>query len=49
LAEASGGLAQRLYAEQAEKEGAEASGDAPADDVVDAECEEVDDDESKKD
>jgi molecular chaperone DnaK len=49
LAEASGGLAQRLYAEQAEKEGAEASGDAPADDVVDAEFEEVDDDESKKD
>jgi len=48
LAEASGGLAQRLYAEQAEQEGAEASGDAPADDVVDAEFEEVDDDDEKK-
>ena len=47
LAEASGGLAQRLYAEQAEQEGADASGDAPADDVVDAEFEEVDDDKSK--
>jgi molecular chaperone DnaK len=49
LAEASGGLAQRLYAEQAEQEGAEAQGDAPADDVVDAEFEEVDDDEKKSD
>jgi len=45
LAEASGGLAQRLYTEQAEQEG---GGDA-ADDVVDAEFEEVEDDESKKD
>ena len=48
LAEASGGLAQRLYAEQQ----AEAAGDTPSDpsgdDVVDAEFEEVDkDDESK--
>jgi len=48
LAEASGGLAQRLYAEQAEQEGAEATGDAPADDVVDAEFEEVDDDDESK-
>jgi molecular chaperone DnaK len=48
LAEASGGLAQRLYEEQAAKEGAESSGDATADDdVVDAEFEEVDDDNSK--
>jgi molecular chaperone DnaK len=48
LAEASGGLAQRLYAEQqAEASGDEAS-DASGDDVVDAEFEEVDkDDESK--
>jgi molecular chaperone DnaK len=51
LAEASAGLAQKLYAEQA-KEGAEASGgngaDKSSDDVVDAEFEEVDgDDESK--
>jgi molecular chaperone DnaK len=48
LAEASGGLAQRLYAEQQ----AEAAGDGPSeaaeDDVVDAEFEEIDkDDESK--
>ena len=48
LAEASGGLAQRLYEEQAAKEGADSSGDAAADDdVVDAEFEEVDDDKSK--
>ena len=45
LAEASGGLAQRLYAEQAEKD--KEPGDGAADDVVDAEFEEVDDDKSK--
>jgi molecular chaperone DnaK len=48
LAEASGGLAQRLYAEQAEQEGADASGEAAADDVVDAEFEEVEDDDKSK-
>jgi len=47
LAEASGGLAQRLYAEQAEQEGGDAA--AAADDVVDAEFEEVDDEKSKSD
>jgi molecular chaperone DnaK len=48
LAEVSGGLAQRLYEEQAAKEGADSSGDAAADDdVVDAEFEEVDDDDTK--
>ncbi len=50
LAEASGGLAQKLYAEQSAAEGA-GEGDAAeaaGDDVVDAEFEEVDkDDESK--
>ncbi len=50
LAEASGGLAQKLYAEQSAAEGA-GDGDAAeaaGDDVVDAEFEEVDkDDESK--
>ncbi|MGI9201584.1 MAG: molecular chaperone DnaK [Woeseiaceae bacterium] len=49
LGEASSGLAQRLYEQQAAEEGAEPSGEsAPADDdVVDAEFEEVDDDDSK--
>jgi molecular chaperone DnaK len=48
LAEASGGLAQRLYEEQAAKESAGSSDDAAADDdVVDAEFEEVDDDNPK--
>jgi len=49
LGEASSGLAQRLYEQQAAEEGAEASGEsAPTDDdVVDAEFEEVDDDDSK--
>jgi molecular chaperone DnaK len=48
LAEASGGLAQRLYEQQAAEAGAESSDGAAADDdVVDAEFEEVDDDESK--
>ncbi len=43
LAEASGGLAQRLYEQQAAEAGAESSDDAPVDDnVVDAEFEEVD-------
>jgi molecular chaperone DnaK len=49
LAEVSGSLAQRLYEEQVE-EGASGEADASAstdDDVVDAEFEEVDDDESK--
>ena len=50
LGEASGGLAQKLYAEQAADgaEGGMESGPAAGDDVVDAEFEEVDkDDESK--
>ena len=50
LGEASGGLAQKLYAEQAADgaEGGTESGTAAGDDVVDAEFEEVDkDDESK--
>jgi molecular chaperone DnaK len=48
LGEASGGLAQRLYEEQAAQASDETSGDAPADDdVVDAEFEEVDDDKPK--
>ncbi len=50
LGEASGGLAQKLYAEQAadSAEGGTESGPAAGDDVVDAEFEEVDkDDESK--
>ncbi|MDH3408568.1 MAG: molecular chaperone DnaK [Gammaproteobacteria bacterium] len=47
LAEASGGLAQKLYAEQAAKESGDATGGTSADDVVDAEFEEVDDDKSK--
>ena len=48
LAEASSGLAQRLYEQEAAEAGAESSDEAPADDnVVDAEFEEVDDDESK--
>jgi len=45
LGEASGGLAQKLYAEQAADAGAEdAQSGSPADDVVDAEFEEVDKD-----
>ena len=49
LAEASGSLAQKLYTEQQAAEGGgDASAEAAADDVVDAEFEEVDkDDESK--
>ena len=48
LAEASGGLAQRLYAEQQAEAAGDAPSDASGDDVVDAEFEEVDkDDESK--
>ncbi len=47
LAEASGGLAQKLYAEQAEQESGDASADAASDDVVDAEFEEVDDEKPK--
>jgi molecular chaperone DnaK len=49
LAEASSGLAQRLYEQQAAEAGAESSDDAPVDDnVVDAEFEEVDDDDESK-
>ena len=47
LAEASGTLAQKLYAEQAEQEGAAEGGEpgeTAGDDVVDAEFEEVDED-----
>jgi molecular chaperone DnaK len=48
LAEASGGLAQRLYAEQQAEASGDASSDASGNDIVDAEFEEVDkDDESK--
>jgi molecular chaperone DnaK len=49
LAEASGSLAQRLYEQQSKDDGTDSPGDsAPADDgVVDAEFEEVEDDESK--
>ena len=47
LGEASGGLAQKMYAEQAEDTGAEGADSAKAeDDVVDAEFEEVDKDDS---
>jgi len=50
LAEASGTLAQKLYAEQASQEAGDAEeAQADGDDIVDAEFEEVDDDESKKD
>jgi molecular chaperone DnaK len=50
LAEASGTLAQKLYAEQASQESGEAdASQADGEDIVDAEFEEVDDDESKKD
>jgi molecular chaperone DnaK len=48
LAEASGTLAQKLYAEEAEQGTAE-GGDAAGDDVVDAEFEEVDEDSPKSD
>ena len=50
LAEASAGIAQKLYAEQASEEGAGESqeGDGGSDDVVDAEFEEVDNDDEKK-
>ncbi|NWN82585.1 MAG: molecular chaperone DnaK [Halomonas sp.] len=53
LTEASGNLAQKMYADQAEagqQEGAEAgdAGAKPEDDVVDAEYEEVNDDEKKQ-
>jgi molecular chaperone DnaK len=48
LAEASGGLAQKLYAEQAAQEADDASSDASGDDVVDAEFEEVDEDKESK-
>ncbi len=48
LAEASAGIAQKLYAEQAATEGeASAESDDGKDDVVDAEFEEVDEDEKK--
>ncbi|NVF15589.1 molecular chaperone DnaK [Vreelandella maris] len=54
LTEASGQLAQKMYAEQAEAaqqeggEGAESTGSKPEDDVVDAEYEEVNDDQKKQ-
>ncbi len=51
LAEASGSLAQKLYAEQAQQPGGDdgsAGTDAKGDDVVDAEFEEVDDDKKSK-
>lgn len=51
LAEASGSLAQKLYAEQAQQpggDGGSAGTDAKGDDVVDAEFEEVDDDKKSK-
>ena len=51
LAEASGSLAQKLYAEQAQQpggEGGSADTEAKGDDVVDAEFEEVDDDKKSK-
>ena len=50
LAEASGTLAQKLYAEQAAQEAGDGEAStAEGDDIVDAEFEEVDEDESKKD
>jgi len=49
LAEASAAVAQKLYAEQASAEGEPtAEGDSGTDDVVDAEFEEVDDDDKPK-
>ncbi|CAM0557080.1 Chaperone protein DnaK [Vreelandella titanicae] len=54
LTEASGQLAQKMYAEQAEAaqqeggEGAESAGTKPEEDVVDAEYEEVNDDQKKQ-
>ncbi len=49
LAEASASIAQKLYAEQAAGEGeAQPEGDGGKDDVVDAEFEEVDDDDKSK-
>ncbi|WP_336269124.1 molecular chaperone DnaK [Vreelandella arctica] len=54
LTEASGQLAQKMYAEQAEAaqqeggEGTENTGSKPEDDVVDAEYEEVNDDQKKQ-
>jgi molecular chaperone DnaK len=49
LAEASASIAQKLYAEQAAQEGeAQPEGDSETDDVVDAEFEEVDDDDKSK-
>ena len=50
LTEASGGLAQKMYAEQAAQAEAEGGAEQPqsgADDVVDAEFEEVKDDDKK--
>jgi len=47
LAEASGGLAQKLYAEQAEEASGDSEESTAGDDVVDAEFEEVDDEEPK--
>lgn len=47
LSEASAPLAQKMYAEQAQQADAGGAGEQPADDVVDAEFEEVDDDKKK--
>jgi molecular chaperone DnaK len=49
LAEASGTLAQKLYAEQAAEETGDGGSSQATDDVVDAEFEEVDEDKSKSD
>ena len=55
LTEATGGLAQKMYADQAQNAGPDAAaagapgGDAGADDAVEAEFEEVDDKDAKKD
>jgi len=49
LAESSGTLAQKLYAEQAATDGGGVAEDSAGDDVVDAEFEEVDEDKSKSD
>ncbi len=48
---ASAAVAQKLYAEQAAEEGGDAASEGPGskDDVVDAEFEEVDSDDSDKD
>ena len=49
LSEASAGLAQKLYAEQAEAGEQPADEQAPGDDAMDAEFEEVKDEDAKED